>query len=152
VKRDWAFHADDGAVLGALAAGTHAGSLREYFGAIAYPKLAELAAAAGKVRTRAGPRVLILPGIMGSRLGGENRGRSSRVLWIDPPRIAGGGLKELKLPAGKALRLRGVLLFSYAKLLLTLKLNGCEAAFFPYDWRLSDRSRRCRRCAAAIPS
>jgi pimeloyl-ACP methyl ester carboxylesterase len=136
VKRDWAFHADDGAVLDALAAGTHAGSLREYFGAVVYPELAELAAAAGKVRTRAGPRVLILPGIMGSRLGGENRGRSAGVLWLDPPRIADGGLKELKLPAGKALRLRGVLLFSYAKLLLELKLNGCDAAFFPYDWRL----------------
>ena len=92
MKRDWAFHADDGAVLDALAAGTHAGSLREYFGAIVYPELAALAAAASKVRTRAGPRVLILPGIMGSRLGRENRGRSSGVLWLDPPCIAGGGL------------------------------------------------------------
>jgi pimeloyl-ACP methyl ester carboxylesterase len=125
-RRDWAFRAEDGAVLDALAASTHVGSLREYFGPAAYSELKELAAAAKGVRTRAAPRVLILPGMMGSRLGG----------WIDPARIGAGDLTDLKLDEGTALTVNGVLLFAYAKLMLRLKVDGWDAAFFPYDWRL----------------
>jgi pimeloyl-ACP methyl ester carboxylesterase len=123
--RDWAFRAGDEAVLEALAASTHVGSLREYFGAAAYSELKELAAAAKDVRTRAAARVLILPGMMGSRLGA----------WIDPARIGAGELGDLTLTPGKALKVNGVLLFAYAKLMLRLKLDGWDAAFFAYDWR-----------------
>ena len=38
---DWAFHADDAAVLDALVSGRHAQSLREYFGTPAYAQLRE---------------------------------------------------------------------------------------------------------------
>jgi pimeloyl-ACP methyl ester carboxylesterase len=123
--RDWAFCAGDEAVLEALAASTHVGSLREYFGAAAYSELKELAAAAKGVRRRAAARVLILPGMMGSRLGA----------WIDPARIGAGELADLTLTPGKALKVNGVLLFAYAKLMLRLKLDGWDAAFFAYDWR-----------------
>lgn len=133
---DWAFRADDIAVFDALAGSTHVDSLREYFGAQAYAELTVLAAAAKRAKMRRGPRVLILPGIMGSRLGHADRGARSGVLWIDPLEIAAGRLTNLTLPAGKALRSSGVLLFSYAKLKLKLQLDGCDAAFFPYDWRL----------------
>jgi len=75
---DWAFHADDGELLAALASGRQASSLRVYFGSAAYDELAPLARAAAAV-TPAGPRVLILPGIMGSRLGGPGG-----LVWIDP--------------------------------------------------------------------
>lgn len=136
VDADWAFRADNGAVLDALAGSMHAASLREYFGASAYEELTVLAAAAQKVKARGGPRVLILPGIMGSRLGRAIRGSRPEVLWIDPLHIAAGRLADLRLPAGKALQSNGVLLFSYAKLKLQLQLAGCDAAFFPYDWRL----------------
>jgi pimeloyl-ACP methyl ester carboxylesterase len=126
-RRDWAFRARDGAVLDALAAGTHVGSLREYFGAAAYSELQGLAAAAKHVRTRAAARVLILPGMMGSRLGP----------WIDPARIAALGLADLKLKPRKPLKVNGVLLLAYARLMLSLKADGWDAAFFPYDWRQS---------------
>jgi pimeloyl-ACP methyl ester carboxylesterase len=124
-RRDWAFRAKNGAVLDALGARTHVGSLREYFGASAYSELQELAAAAKHVRTRAAARVLILPGMMGSRLGA----------WIDPARIAAAGLADLKLNPRKPLKVSGVLLLAYARLMLSLKADGWDASFFPYDWR-----------------
>jgi|SRR5450432_3653832 len=140
---DWAFHADDAEVFDALAGGRHAASLREYFGAPAYAELSAMAAAEKKAKKPRGPRVLILPGIMGSKLGGamrragsKQRRRAPQVLWIDPLQIAAGRLTALTLPSGRALKAMGVLLFSYARLRLQLRLCGCDPSFFPYDWRL----------------
>jgi pimeloyl-ACP methyl ester carboxylesterase len=146
---DWAFHADDGAVLDALVSGRHAQSLREYFGAPAYAQLSVLAAAAKQAKQPRGPKVLILPGIMGSKIGEARRdatgsagagtmrrGAFSKVLWIDPLQIAAGRLTALTLPSGKALCAVGVQLFSYAKLKLQLEIGGREAHFHAYDWRL----------------
>ena len=65
---DWALHAKDTLVLGALAKGQHRDSLREYFGTTAYEELSALAASAKRVKRSGGPRVLIVPGMMGSRL------------------------------------------------------------------------------------
>jgi pimeloyl-ACP methyl ester carboxylesterase len=134
---DWAFHADDRAVLDALVSGRHAQSLREYFGAPAYSQLSVLAAAAKEAKQRRGPKVLILPGIMGSKIGdAPGRRASPKVLWIDPLQIAAGRLTALSLPSGKGLCAVGVLLFSYAKLKLQLAIDGREAHFHAYDWRL----------------
>jgi pimeloyl-ACP methyl ester carboxylesterase len=140
---DWAFHADDDEVLDALAAGRQSESLREYFGAPAYAELSVLAAAAKKARKPRGPRVLILPGIMGSKLGVRMRGPGSarrnhagEVLWIDPLQIAAGRLTALILPSDQPLKSMGVLLFSYAKLRLQLRIAGCDVKFHSYDWRL----------------
>jgi pimeloyl-ACP methyl ester carboxylesterase len=139
---DWAFHASDAAVFEALATGRHAASLREYFGAPAYVELSALAAASKKAGRARGPYVLILPGIMGSKLGGRmpragtrKVSRRSQVLWIDPLQIAAGRLTAMTLPSGIALEAMGVLLFSYAKLKLQLGLAGCDADFYSYDWR-----------------
>jgi len=60
-------------VLDALVSGRHAESLREYFGAPAYAELSLLAAAANRARQPRGAKVLILPGIMGSKIGGPIR-------------------------------------------------------------------------------
>ena len=133
---DWAFHAGDDAVLEALVSGRHAQSLREYFGAPAYARLSQLAAAAERAKNPRGPKILILPGIMGSKIGGAGRGAASEVLWIDPLRIADGRLTGLALPSGKALVAVGVLLFTYAQLKLELRLCGRDARFHAYDWRL----------------
>jgi pimeloyl-ACP methyl ester carboxylesterase len=140
---DWAFHADDDQVFDALAGGRRTKSLREYFGAPAYEELSALAAAARKAKRHRGPAVLILPGIMGSKLGGRmpragtnQRSRSVSVLWIDPLQIAAGRLAELALTSGRPLKAMGVLLFSYAKLKLQLQISGYDARFHPYDWRL----------------
>ena len=146
---DWAFHADDEEVLEALACGRHAASLREYFGAPGYAELSVLAAAAKKSRkSRLGqkrprkPSILILPGIMGSKLGARRgaaarrRGGAFEVLWIDPLQIAAGRLTALALPSGKKIKPMGVLLFSYAKLRLKLEIDGYDVEFHSYDWRL----------------
>jgi pimeloyl-ACP methyl ester carboxylesterase len=143
---NWAFHASDGAILDALAKGHHRASLREQFGSAAYQELSVLATRAQRAKHAGGPRVLILPGIMGSRLCAVKRSRGARaaapasspqeVLWIDPERIAAGRLKELILPSAESIRPMGVLLFSYARLKLTLEIEGFDAEFFPYDWRL----------------
>jgi pimeloyl-ACP methyl ester carboxylesterase len=133
---DWAFHADDHAVLDALVTGRHAQSLREYFGAPAYAELSLLAAAAKRASRPRGVKVLILPGIMGSKIGGPLVSGPSEVLWVDPLQISAGRLTALKLPAGKSLRAVGVLLFSYARLKLQLEISGRDARFHSYDWRL----------------
>jgi pimeloyl-ACP methyl ester carboxylesterase len=146
---DWAFHAGDEEVLDALADGRHAASLREYFGAPGYAELSVLAAAAKKARkSRPGRkrprhhRILILPGIMGSKLAAR-RGASAKrragafeVLWIDPLQIAAGRLTDLALPSDKPIKPMGVLLFSYAKLKLKLEIDGYDVDFHSYDWRL----------------
>ena len=128
---DWAFHADDQEVLDALVSGHHVRSLREYFGAEAYARLSALAASARRAGRPRGTRVLILPGIMGSKIGA-----GPEVLWIDPLQISAGRLTDLRLPFGKALRAAGVLLFSYARLKFELAISGRDALFHSYDWRL----------------
>jgi pimeloyl-ACP methyl ester carboxylesterase len=142
-QADWAFHADDAEVFDALARGRHSESLREYFGTPAYTELSMLAAQARRRRKTRGPKILILPGIMGSKLGGplhlagaKRRSRASPVLWIDPLQIAAGRLTALALPSGMRLKAMGVLLFSYAKLKLQLQIAGCDVSLYSYDWRL----------------
>jgi pimeloyl-ACP methyl ester carboxylesterase len=135
---DWAFHAANSAVFDALARQQHCESLREFFGTAVYEELSLLARAARKVKTSRGPRVLLIPGMMGSRLC-EMPGSSSRrgrLLWIDPASIAGGRLTDLVLPSRRTIRPRGVLLSSYARLKLRLAIEGFDARFFAYDWRL----------------
>jgi pimeloyl-ACP methyl ester carboxylesterase len=134
---DWAFHAPNSAVFEALARQTHGQSLREFFGATAHQELSALAGAARRARTAGGTRVLLIPGMMGSRLCEPSRkGRAGRMLWIDPAAIAAGRLARLALPSRHAIRPRGVLLSSYARLKLRLALEGFDAKFFAYDWRL----------------
>jgi hypothetical protein len=140
---DWALHATEAQVFDALARRRHLDSLREYFGARGLEELAELAAAAKRAKRRAaGPQVLIVPGMMGSRLCDtlhpptSRRRASLRVLWVDPVRIGAGHLSQLTLPSPRSIRPRGVLLFSYAKLKLQLSIEGFDARFHAYDWRL----------------
>jgi hypothetical protein len=145
--RDWAFRASNGEVLDALATGRHDESLREYFGAAALEELASLAAQAARAKRRGGaregrggPRVVIVPGMMGSRLcdGAQHPRAAARtgMLWVDPLRIRAGHLKRLRLPSTQTIRPSGVLLAYYARLKLELEIQGFDARFFAYDWRL----------------
>ncbi len=167
---DWAFHADDDAIFAALANGRHAESLREYFGAPAYAELSMLAAAAKQIKKSPGvrksrrPRVLILPGIMGSKLGGRigtaaaqrrtdarrarSAGGAAEVLWIDPLQIAAGRLVSLALPSDVKVEPMGVMMFSYARLKLRLQIEGCDVDYFAYDWRLGIDESGARLAAA----
>jgi pimeloyl-ACP methyl ester carboxylesterase len=124
--------------LEALARQSHGTALREFFGRAAHEELSVLARAARRAKTSAGPRVLVIPGMMGSRLCDLSAGKSrrGRMLWIDPASIAGGRLTDLALPSRRTIRPRGVLLSSYARLKLILAIEGFDARFFAYDWRL----------------
>lgn len=122
----------------ALRAGTHAGLLEDYFGEAEYAQLRELALEAAATRSRGGPRVLILPGIMGSTLGVTDRiGPFDDVIWLDPLDIGLGNLTSLAL--GKRTRIvpLGVILFTYLRLKLRLTRAGYDAAYYPFDWRRS---------------
>ncbi len=134
---EWAFRTDEAEVLRALASGARRTALSQYFGAPAHAELSRLARIAGRARRLPGPPVIILPGIMGSTLGtAPARSGASRVVWIDPDRIADGGLLDLALPAGRVQRPLGVLLHGYARLRLQLQADGFDARLHAYDWRL----------------
>src|SRR5262245_44550550 len=79
----------------ALAAGTHQEELKAYFGAEKLPELRKLRTAARR-GVRGGPRVLVLPGIMGSTLGSPGR-LFDHVIWLNPFNIALGEAFELAL-------------------------------------------------------
>ena len=85
---------------------------------------------------RGGPRVLILPGIMGSTIGRPRKRLPDDVKWFDPAEIALGGISKLALPHGRRYGPLGVLRFAYERLRLVLRIAGYDAAFHPYDWRM----------------
>ena len=119
----------------ALASGAHQGLLEDYFGEQQYAELRQLARASLRA-TRGGPKVLILPGIMGSTLG-IPRSILDDVVWIDPFDVLVGRLSELKLGGGgnRAIAALGVVPFTYTRLKLRLRAAGFDAEHHPFDWR-----------------
>ncbi|MDF0674797.1 MAG: CHAT domain-containing protein [Nitrospira sp.] len=119
----------------ALATGKDADLLKSYFGEAQYQELRELATQAQRRTVRGGPRVLILPGIMGSTIG---KGRSilDDVLWFDPVDIARGRLSQLALDGSPDnFTALGAIPLAYTGLRLRLKSAGFDAEFHYYDWR-----------------
>lgn len=139
--RESEWQLEDERIESALQTGEHAGLLEDYFGREEYEELRQLARDAAARSTRGGPPVLILPGIMGSKLGRERSGWFDDVVWIDPVDVIAGHLGELALPAKtastRAIRPLGVILFAYLKLKLRLRAAGYAAEFLPFDWRQS---------------
>ena len=84
---------------------------------------------------RGGPRVLILPGIMGSTIGRRRKDGSDDVTWFDPLEIAQGQLVKLALPGGNRYGPLDALRFAYERLRLVLRIAGFDAAYHPFDWR-----------------
>src|SRR5437867_2849130 len=82
----------------ALITGEHADLLQRYFGDETYAELQELARNAATRSVRGGPRVLILPGMMGSTLGTPRPFLLDDVIWIDPIDIAACRPTDLALP------------------------------------------------------
>jgi pimeloyl-ACP methyl ester carboxylesterase len=58
------------------------------------------------------------------------------VLWIDPVDISIGSLALLKLPGEAQIVSLGVVLFTYLRLKLQLRIAGFAPVFHDYDWRL----------------
>ena len=122
----------------ALLTGESRGLLEDYFGAENYSQLRDLSRDASTRSVRGGPRVLILPGIMGSTLGKPGPLHIPDVLWLNPVAIALGRLTELALDGHSSpFDATGVVLLAYLKLKLRLKIAGFDADFYAYDWRRS---------------
>ena len=119
-----------------LASGAQREALVDYFGTAAYAELVVLARRAA--RTRGGPRVYILPGIMGSQLGRpRGHGLPRDILWLDPIDIAIGRLREIVMRPHTPVQAMGVILFHFLKLKLRLAIAGFSPRLFAYDWRRS---------------
>jgi pimeloyl-ACP methyl ester carboxylesterase len=121
-----------------LATGQHRRELENYFGAAEYRELAVLVRTARKTSIAAhAPRVIIVPGIMGSQLGLARRAPlPPDILWIDPVDIAAGRLELLKPAPDDGVVSLGVVLYTYLRLKLHLQTAGFNCAFHDYDWRL----------------
>jgi len=129
---------DEGVVERLLASGEQQRELVAYFGAEEYDVLAKLArrAQAAVVRDDA-PRVYIVPGIMGSQLGRLRRAPlPNDILWLDPVDISIGQLALLRMPGDAQIVSLGVVLFTYLRLKLHLRIAGFAPVFHDYDWRL----------------
>ena len=121
-----------------LAAGERRDELRAFFGESEYRSLSALARRA-RVRGVDGrlPRVLLVPGIMGSQLGMERvRPLPHDILWLDPLDIHAGRLSALRLTGGARVVPLGIVLFSYLRLKLYLQSRGFAVEACDYDWRL----------------
>src|SRR5262245_23686142 len=132
-----AYQLGDADVERFLVSGEYRGLLEDYFGDDHYRELSALAKQASRRAVRGGPRVLILPGIMGSRLGRARSILWNDVVWIDPFDIARGKLEQLAFGRDREIRALGVILFAYLKLKLRLVIAGFHADFHPFDWRRS---------------
>jgi hypothetical protein len=130
------FSLSNDAIEAALLTGELDGPLADYFGPAQYEEVRRLARDASTRAVRGGPRVLILPGIMGSKIGKKSRiPLFDDVYWVDVLDIAAGRLTDLALPAGARLGPLGVMLVAYLKLKLRLRVAGFDADFHPFDWR-----------------
>src|SRR5262245_43432982 len=74
----------DSEVEAALKSGEHSGMLEDYFGPAQYAELRRLSQEAANRGVRGGERVLILPGIMGSKLGYPRSLLFDDVICADP--------------------------------------------------------------------
>jgi hypothetical protein len=132
------FARQDAHIEGWLATGEHRDELRAFFGDCEYRSLSALArrARARGVDARL-PRVLLVPGIMGSQLGMERpRPLPHDIVWLDPLDIHAGRLSALRLPGRAPVVPLGIVLFSYLRLKLYLQSRGFAVEAHDYDWRL----------------
>jgi hypothetical protein len=127
--------------------------LAAQMGPVAEHRLRRTAARSRRGRPRG--RVLLLHGIMGSKLDGLDAGGDADRIWIHPWRILRGRLAELALDAGGGparpeYRVRPAGHFGTVYLPLLLGLDReWDARPFAFDWRL-DLDTSARALAAAI--
>jgi pimeloyl-ACP methyl ester carboxylesterase len=124
----------DEQIVALLRSGAHAALLTAYFGDLAYRELSHLARLAAIRRDERGPTVLILPGMMGSRLGDPQR-HAAGLIWLHPAAIGEGLLSALTWTEARRLSAVGIMLPGYLKLKLSLEVAGFRPLFHPFDWR-----------------
>ncbi|WP_224368088.1 CHAT domain-containing protein [Hyalangium versicolor] len=115
-------------------------ALRAYFGDTRFERLHTMAIRrAGAARGARAPRgnVVVMPGIMGSELS-EYSGASASGIWLNPLRLAMGGIAHLRLDdTGQPVfdvRASGVLKLFYGEIVLALSENWNVQTFW-FDWR-----------------
>jgi hypothetical protein len=119
----------------ALAVGELSAELTAYFGPTEHRELTVLAQKAATAQA-SGPKVIVVPGVMGSQLGlSRPAPLPADILWLDPIDVQLGRLTQLRLP-GAPVRPLGVLLASYFRLKMQLRAAGFAVSFHDYDWRL----------------
>ena len=120
-----------------LASGAERQELETFFGPAEYGELVRLARAAQRAKPhRKACRAIIVPGIMGSLLAQPRRAPLPRdVVWLDPIDISTGRLSELALPGAGLIEPSGIVLYSYLRLRLHLRVAGHDPVFHSYDWR-----------------
>ncbi len=119
-----------------LASGERRRELIAMFGTESYLELAALARTALAVAAAAGPRVWLVPGIMGSRLGRKRaNGEPADTIWLDPYDIIAGRLTELHAATESGIESLGILHFSYLSLKFRLAAAGYSVRSVDYDWR-----------------
>jgi pimeloyl-ACP methyl ester carboxylesterase len=121
-----------------LATGMYARDLIAYFGTDEYLDLVRLTRRAAQVPRKAdAPRVYIVPGIMGSQLGCARREPlPNDILWLDPMDISMGHLSALHLNSGRQVISLGIVLYTYLRMKLHLRIAGFTPICYHYDWRL----------------
>lgn len=126
------FRLRDDEVERALRTGEQSGVMEDLFGPAGLQELSRLAREAEAAGVRGGDRVLILPGIMGSKLGYADPVLNDEI-WIDPFDIAAGRLEELRLDGPTRIGALSVLQTAYLALKFRLRIRGHAAEFFPFD-------------------
>ena len=135
----------DNEIEALLVSGARRRELVAVFGAELYAELCMLAETARRVGASSGPRLWLVPGIMGSRLGRSRaNGESADTIWLDPVDIIAGRLTELHVRAELPVASLGILHFSYLRLKLALAAAGYAVRSFDYDWRCGVRELGAR--------
>jgi pimeloyl-ACP methyl ester carboxylesterase len=121
-----------------LATGMYARELIAYFGTDEYLDLVRLTRRAAQAPRKAdAPRVYVVPGIMGSQLGCARREPlPNDILWLDPMDISMGQLSALHLGSGRQVVSLGIVLYTYLRMKLHLRIAGFAPVCYHYDWRL----------------
>jgi hypothetical protein len=152
-----AFALDETEIENALLEPARQPALEALFGA---RELRELRDLAEQVRSQASVRttrrrVLILPGIMGSKLGRRRKLFGTDTVWIEPFDLITGGLAKLALPRpGTDYHAIGVLVSTYLLIRMRLRSAGFDADFHPFDWRrpIADLGRELAERIAEDPA
>jgi hypothetical protein len=102
------------------------------FSAEVVAALEDLAGRVARLASPSGPRVIIVPGLPGSRLGRPPRD----TIWFDPLAIRAGQFVDLRADTPGVTQL-GLFEELYLRLMLRLREEGYTVELFPYDWRRS---------------
>src|SRR5262245_51732627 len=108
--------------------------LKAYFGDEGYREMRDLARRSARRELRGGPKVRILPGILGSMIGTPCRFFND-VVWFNPVALIAGRATELAVNGNVRHQALDVVPYFYLGLRWRLWRAGFDVAYHYYDWR-----------------